>query len=609
MPDHRRRAASRPRSAVVAVVAALVLSAVLSSCGSGTALPKTNGLTSASDHPTRGGQLTYGLEAETTDMCGISATLDISGIEKYNAIYDTLTRPEILNGKLVYTPWLAQNVTHTPDYMTWTIDVRSGVKFHDGTDLTGKVVYDNLIGYSQKSLLFSFVLNNIDKITQTGPMQVTVAMKKPWVAFDAYLWGSGRVGMMAEQQLTGIDPKTGQPTTPAPDCTRTPIGTGPFMFSVFNKTNPSKGAIRSNIDSNWKLYESMTLVRNPHYWVKAPDGKPYPYVDGITFKPMPEATQKRFALQSGEINIGHYSGADDQRALEEFRVAGSANYVKTNKYSELAFVQTNDTKPPFNNQLFRQALQYGINRDDINTIINQDLFTVADSPFAPGVTGHLDKTGWPKYDPAKAKQLLQQYLDSPEGKKAFPNGKVSITLDLTPDTGVIQIGQLLQQKAKSFGVDVKLNPVEQVNLINKAIARDYEFMVFRNWPGGDPDVDFVWWHCGDPSTLTPEMKAKFPNFTPSANPVNFMGFCDPAIDDALDTGRSSSDPAVRQKAYESISTRWAQEGWAQLAWYQTWAIGFGPKVHGIYGPNFPNGGTPFPGLATGHPLFGIWIDK
>ncbi len=151
--------------------------------------------------------------------------------------------------------------------------------------------------------------------------------------------------------------------------------------------------------------------------------------------------------------------------------------------------------------------------------------------------------------------------------------------------------------------------MEQVNLINKAIARKFQFMVFRNWPGGDPDVDYVWWHCGDPKGLTPELKQEFPDATPDVNPVNFMGFCDPAIDRALDTGRSVADPAIRKTAYESISKRFAQEGWAQLAWYQTWAIGFGPKVHGIYGPDLPNGGKPFPGLANGHPLLGIWISK
>lgn len=607
MPQPRRPVQLRSLRAAVALATMLLLTGVLASCGTGTQLKKSDGLVGT--NPQRGGEITYGLEAETTDLCGISATLDISGSTKFNAIYDTLTKPSIVNGKLVYSPYLAKSVTHSPDYMTWTIDVRDGITFHDGSKLDGKVVYDNLKAYKEKSLLFLFVFGNIDQITQTGPMQVTLTTKKPWIALDAYLWGGARIGIMAEQQLTGVDPKTGQPKTPAPNCNRTPIGTGPFQFKVFNQKNPTPAQIRSGIDNDWKSYESLSLVRNPHYWLKAPDGKPYPYLDKITFKPMPEATQKRFALQSGEIDVGHFSGADDQRALEEFRIAGSANYVKTNKYSELAYVQTNDTKPPFNSLTFRKAVQYGVNRGDINTIFNQDLFEQANSPFAPGVVGYLKESGWPKYDLAKGKALLKEYLDSPEGKKAFPSGKVSLTFDLTPDTGVQQLGQLLQQQAKILGIDVKLNVIEQVNLINKAIARDFQFMVFRNWPGGDSDVDYVWWHCGDPTAIAPDDKKAFPNFTPSVNPVNFMGFCDPAIDNALDDARSTADPAARQKAYESISRRFAEKAWAQLAWYQTWTIGFGPKIHGVYGPDLPNGGKPFPGLANGHLLMGIWREK
>jgi len=608
MPQHRRPMQLRSLRAAVAMASMFLLTAALASCGTGTAQRQSNGLVGA--NPQRGGAVTYGLEAETTDLCGISATLDISGIEKYNAIYDTLTKPSIKDGKLEYSPYLAKSVTHSPDYMTWTVDVRDGITFHDGSKLDGKVVYDNLKAYKEKSLLFLFVFMNLDMITQTGPMQVTLTTKKPWIALDAYLWGSGRVGIMSEQQLTGVDPKTGQPKIPAPNCNRTPIGTGPFQFKVFNQKNPTPAQIRTGIGNDWKSYESLALVRNPHYWRMAPDGKPYPYLDKIIFKPMPEATQKRFALQSGEINMALYDGAQDLRALEEFRIAGSANYVKTNKYSELAYTQTNDTKPPFNSLIFRKVLQYGINRGDINTIINQDLFQVADSPFAPGVTGYLKDPGWPKYDLAKGKALLKQYLDSPEGKKAFPTGKVSLTFDTTTDTGVIQLGQLLQQQAKALGIDVKLNPIEQVNLINKAIARDFQFMVFRNWPGGDPDVDYVWWHCGDTKAISPEDKKQFPNYTPSGgNPVNFMGFCDPAIDMALDDARSSSDPAFRQKAYESISRSFAKNAWAQFGWYATWAVGFGPKIHGVYGPDLPDGGKPFPGLATGHVLLGVWIEK
>jgi peptide/nickel transport system substrate-binding protein len=542
-------------------------------------------------------------------MCGTSATLDISGIQKYNAIYDTLTRPSIKDGVLVYTPWLAKTITHSDDYKDWKIVVRSGIKFQDGTPLTGKAVLDNLEGYWKKSTLFSFVLQNINAITldPADPTQMTldITMTNPWVAFDAYLWGSGRIGIMAEAQLN------------SKECNRTPIGTGPFQFSVFDKKNPTPSQIRSNIDANWKSYESMKLVRNPNYWYDAPDGKPYPYVDSIEFRPMPEATQKRFALQSGEVNIAHFSGADDQKALVEFKQAGTANYVKTNKYSELAFIQTNDTIPPFNDQRVRSAFQYGVKRSDINTIINQDEFIEANSPFAPGVIGHLpgNEAGWPDYNPTKAKQLLADYLASPEGKKAYPSGHMTLTLDLTPDTGVIQIGQLLQEKAKAFGVDIKLNPVEQVNLINKAIGKKYQVMVFRNWPGGDPDVDYVWWYCGDVSQIDAQDKKDYPDFKVAnkipINPVNFSGYCDPAISQALDQGRATPREETKkvEDIYQSISKRFAEKGWVQLAWYQTWAIGFAPNVHNIYGPDLPNGGKPFPGLATGHPLLGIWMDK
>jgi peptide/nickel transport system substrate-binding protein len=40
-----------------------------------------------------------------------------------------------------------------------------------------------------------------------------------------------------------------------------------------------------------------------------------------------------------------------------------------------------------------------------------------------------------------------------------------------------------------------------------------------------------------------------------------------------------------------------------------WTIGTQPGVNGVLGPDLPDGSAPFPGLATGHPVSGMWIDR
>ena len=86
-------------------------------------------------------------------------------------------------------------------------------------------------------------------------------MKKPWASFPAFLYGSSRVGIVAQAQLD--DTKT---------CDRKLIGTGPFEFE------------------SWTPNVALKGKRNPGYWQDAPDGKPYPYADAIEIRPCPSPT-------------------------------------------------------------------------------------------------------------------------------------------------------------------------------------------------------------------------------------------------------------------------------------------------------------------------------
>src|SRR5690606_31399877 len=120
-----------------------------------------------------------------------------------------------------YAPYLAKAVEPDESFKVWTIALRPGVTFHDGTALDSKVVKNNLDAYrgtypARSPLLFSFVLDNIDTVEAVNELTVKVTTKVPWVAFPAVLYASGRLGIMAQKQLDAdLD-----------DCGSKPIGTG-----------------------------------------------------------------------------------------------------------------------------------------------------------------------------------------------------------------------------------------------------------------------------------------------------------------------------------------------------------------------------------------------
>ena len=592
----RLRARSTRRHAHVAIAGVLAISLLASACGGAkkgsegsgggdkladtglTAEAGESGLDDAGK-PTRGGKLIYGLEADTNGgFCLSEGQLAIAGMMVVRAVYDTLTVP---NAEGDYVPYLAKSISHDDAYQTWDIVLRKGVKFHDGTDLTAEVVKNNLDAYrgaypGRDSLLLAFNLRNIASVEVTAPDTVQVKTVVPWVAFPAYLYSSSRLGIMAQSQLDDKE-----------SCARKLVGTGPFKFV------------------SWNPNQKFVAERNEDYWQIAPDGKPYPYADSIEFRPITDIEVRNQALESGDINIMHTSdGETIGGKLKKLRDDGKINMMVSEDSAEVSFVQMNQTTPPFDDIRMRKALAMATDRSQINDIINAGLPTIADSPFAPDSIAYVKDPGFPKYDKAEAEKLIKSYVAD--------GGKAEFTLHATNAPTVKRLAELIQQRAKAAGVTVKIVLRDQASLINDAIGKKYQAMLFRNYPGGDPDSLYVWFYSGT--------KGDDGSFTP--NLVNFAGVNDPEVDKALDEGRSETDPAKRKKIYQDLTRRMATQVHGIWSWYTPWAVAESANVHGILGPPLPGDDASKPGdattddparqpnrgLATGHSLIGLWVE-
>ncbi len=148
--------------------------------------------------PKRGGSITYALDGKTTNFCMPSAQLALAGTMIANAVYDTLTVPTRDPQK--YAPYLAKDVQPNATYDQWTISLRPGVKFQDGTPVDAAAVKKNIDAWRTGTVL-QFMYGNIANVTAPNVTTVVVTMKTPWVAFPAWLWNIGRVGIAAPAQL------------------------------------------------------------------------------------------------------------------------------------------------------------------------------------------------------------------------------------------------------------------------------------------------------------------------------------------------------------------------------------------------------------------------
>lgn len=551
---------------VVALGLALILAAA--ACGSSSkksggnnnsGAPTTVGVSGEDNGPgVRGGSLTYALEADTTGgWCLYKAQLAISGIQVARAIYDTLTMPGA-DGKI--HPFLAQAVTPNADYTQWTIKVRPGITFTDGSPLNAQVVADNLDHYRKQNQLFIFVFSDVTDVKVADAMTVVVTTKRPWVAFPWFLWSSSRLGIMAEAQMN------------SQDCNTKLIGTGPFE------------------KVSWTPGDRFVAKRNPNYWVKDSKGVQLPYLDQITFVPVENGPARTQGLEAGD-----YTAIDTDSALQIVKIRkdiqnGSLKDTESDKFAEVGYTMLNATKPPFDHLSARQAFAYAIDRDTVNQLRNNGILQNASGPFAPGSQGYVKDTGLPDHaDPAKAKAAAAQY-------KQETGKTLSFTLYTSSDPETLETAKLLQQMLlANAGVHISLNPVaDQSTYINDAIGRLPEAILWRNHPGADDDTQYVWWHCSN----TPP--------APCDNPVNFGGFNDDVINKAFDDARTTPDEAKREADYETINKQFAKQLYDLWGQWVLWIVAYKPTVHGVFGPPLPDGAAPFNGLATGHSFAGMW---
>jgi peptide/nickel transport system substrate-binding protein len=287
----------------------------------------------------------------------------------------------------------------------------------------------------------------------------------------------------------------------------------------------------------------------------------------------------------------HTSGSLQIEQIRQKAKDGSLSNLESDKFGEVGYLMLNAATAPFNNLTARQVLAYGIDREKVNEIRAAGIPTLAQGPFAPGNVGYLKDAGFPNYDKQKAQDLVAKY-------KQETGKNLEFTLTHAGDPDTTQTAQLYQQLMKDIGVKVNLQPIaDQSQLINNAIGGSFQAVTWRNHPGADPDTQYVWWYNN-----------KGPNNT-FTNPINFGRFVDPEINRLLDQGRTTPDEAQRKTIYEDLNKRFANQLWNMWASYTIWSIASQPNVHGLLGPDLPDGSGPFPGLATGAPVSGIWVSK
>ena len=427
-------------------------------------------------------------------------------------------------GPLLATSW------DTPkDGLALTFQLRQGVKFHDGTPFNADAVVfclDRLISGKVK-VPIGAGFRSMKSIEAVNPTTVTVHLKYP----DPNLLPNLST-TMASIFSPGSATKDGNTPTNIVH----PVGTGPYQFTSWNKGS------------------EVVYTRVDDYWGQKP------YYKTVSFKIIPEANSREAGLLAGQLDVVMNPPVTDLDSLSN----NPAVKVLKAPSDRSVFIAINVTKPPFDNEKVRQALNYAVDKDAIIKNVMFDSVNLMDSPFPSSLTGYC-KAGAYKYDPVKAKQLLSE--------AGVKNLKITLA---TPTGRYIQDSQFAQAVSgylRKVGIDANVRTMDWPSYVSGIQQKDAPFELHMlGWAPGALDG--------------PTQLQMFTGATIPPKGLNTSFFADPAVDKLTAEAALNLDEASRNQQLCQIQKDvWQQAPWIFL-WSQTLVLGYNAKITGVsYLPN------------------------
>lgn len=402
-------------------------------------------------------------------------------------IYNNLVR---FNDQMQIVPDLATKWDVAQDGLTWTFELRQGVKFHDGTNFDAHAV--------------KAVLERVLNPEVGSPRRSVLAMISGIVVVDAHkvqLVTSYRCGSFLQQLAHPV----GAMISPAAieqygkDLARNPVGTGPFKLT------------------EWVSGDKIVMERNTAYF----DGAPR--VEKLVFRIVPEDATRAMLLEAGQVDVALRLPVTD---LNRLRQNKDLTVIETPTVMTM-YIALNNTRGPLADPRVRQAMNHAVDKNIIVRDIMEGMAIVADAPISPATWGYAS-IGAYSPDLAKARQLL--------AVAGYPNG---FEVELWTPVGRYlmdrQIAENLQAQLAQVGINMKIQQWEFQALMSEVQKGQFD-MVLLGWSPSTGDAD---------QGLYPVFHST--QWPPRSNRAHYSN---PEVDSLLERAREAVDPVLRLSLYQ-----------------------------------------------------------
>ena len=495
--------------------------------------------------PKAGGELVYGVTAESDGWNPILSRWSPAALQVARSVFDLLVT---IDADGMWQPELAESFEANDDNTVWTITVRDGVTFHDGTPFDAQELLDYLT-LLRESPLVGVTMYFVEDMAVEGDT-VVVRMIQPWATFP-YIFAT---------QLGAV----GEPTWVASSSPADPVGTGPFVMT------------------EWTPGERTVVDRFDGYWQAG-----YPYLDRIEFQAFEDMNDRLTRLDSGELDVIQVN-----RGVDLARVRAGADrgdlQLACGLESIESFMMLNTAVPPFDDPALRQAVALVTDTVGFTEALGGGEDLPAAGPYEPGSYWYTE-TDYPAYDPEAARALVDEIA-------AEQGGPVQVTILANDGTQSATTIELVAEQWEAVGIEVTAEQIDQTLMIRNTLFGDFEAVVWQQFDALHPINDTIWWH---PRAANP----------PPELALNFARNDDPELGALLDDIIDLEDREDQRAGYAEVQelvNRAIPYVWLS---HTKQCVAASTTVVDLVTWSTP-GGVPGMSLINGaHPLWQVWLDR
>jgi peptide/nickel transport system substrate-binding protein len=382
------------------------------------------------DETVPGTQLNYGVFAPTASLDPPQVSGALVGGTELAAVYDVLMEFDHENNEFV--PKLAESMESNDDFTEWTLTLREGITYSDGTPLTAQMVSDNIDRYFEEGIRNTSggFLAPITERTVVDDRTLQMTLEVPWAEFPFVF--SDEPGMVVNLNAIGDDPVAfgAQPPDSA--------GLGPYV-------------VERNVPG-----EEIVLRARDDYW----DGPVCIETVRFSFIPGSQATYEAF--QSGDFNVAFLR---DPVVINEAEEAGDDGFFTQQDAGAMVILNQAAGRPGEDPRV-REAAVLAFDEEVVNQRAYQGELDAAKTLVLPGGRFYSDEIEPVPTDTERAQELVD------EAKADGWDGTIEILCAENPPASEVAIA--IEGMWEAVGMDVEVRTLPQSDQIGEVVQGNFD---------------------------------------------------------------------------------------------------------------------------------------